>query len=123
MRKILLSLAFLSAIWVGQIASSVALAQDKPFMAGGPTVTLAVTGTTARVQVQATSASPALRVYNAGTVAVFLNCGDAAVTATVAAGMPVAPGAVEVVGSGQTYCAGISGGTAATLYVTPGDGL
>jgi len=105
------------------ILSQAALAQDKPFMAGGPTVTLAVTGTTGSVQVQATSASPALRVYNSGTVAVFINCGVSGVTATVAAGMPLAPGSVEVVGSGQTHCAAISGGTAATLYITPGSGI
>jgi len=119
-RKALVLLAFLI---MSYLTLSIASAQDKPFMAGGPTVTLAVTGATARVQVQATSASPAIRVYNSGTVAVFLNCGDAAVVATVAAGMPVAPGTVEVVGSGQTYCAGISGGTAATVYLTPGAGL
>lgn len=113
----------LAALAVFFCVSAQAWAQDKPFMAGGPTVNLAVTGTTARVQVQPTSASPAIRVYNSGTVAVFLNCGDSAVTATVAAGMPVAPGTVEVIGSGQTYCAGISGGTAATLYITPGAGL
>jgi len=37
--------------------------------------------------------------------------------------MPVAPGTVEVIRCGQTYVAGISAGTAATVYLTPGNGL
>jgi len=94
-----------------------------PFLPGGATVTLAVTGTTSRVQVQASAAAKAMRLYNSGTVAVFVTCGDVASVATVATGLPVAPGSVEVIGCAQQYIAGISGGTAATLYVTPGDGL
>jgi len=117
------ALVLLVLFIMSDLTLSIASAQDKPFMAGGPTVTLAVTGTTASVQVQATSASPAIRIYNAGTVPVFLNCGVSGVTATIAAGLPIAPGTVEVIGSGQTYCAGISGGTAATVYLTPGAGL
>ena len=94
------------------------------FQPGGNTVTLAVTGTTARVQVQpAGTGSPNIRVYNSGTVAVFLSCGDVAVTAATATGMPVAPGSVEIVHCGQTYVAGISAGTAATVYLTPGSGI
>jgi hypothetical protein len=106
----------------GVLACGVAGAQV-PFLAGGNTVSLAVTGTSARVQFQTSSASKAVRIYNGGTVAVFIACGDVASVATVAAGLPVAPGSVEVLGCGQQYIAGISGGTAATLYVTPGDGL
>jgi hypothetical protein len=93
------------------------------FAPGGPTVSLAVTGTTARVQVQTAANSPSMRIYNAGTVAVFLACGDVAIVATVAAGMPIAPGTVEVIGCKQQYVAGISGGTAASVYITPGSGL
>jgi hypothetical protein len=117
MRKALAALAFL-------LLSQPASAQEAAFEPGGPTVTLAVTGTTARVQVQPSPpGSRHLRIYNSGTVAVFLQCGDSTVVATVAAGMPVAPGSVEVVGNGQTWCAGISAGTAATVYLTPGAGL
>jgi hypothetical protein len=94
-----------------------------PFLPGGNTVTLAVTGTSARVQFQTSAASKAVRLYNGGTVAVFIACGDVASVATIASGMPVAPGSVEVIGCAQQYVAGISAGTAATLYVTPGDGL
>jgi len=94
------------------------------FQPGGPTVSLAVTGTTARVQVQpAGTGSPNIRVYNSGTVAVFLACGDVAITALTTTGMPVAPGSVEIIHCGQTYVAGISAGTAATVYLTPGSGI
>ena len=65
----------------------------------------------------------AIRIYNAGTVAVFIDCGDVTVIAATAAGVPVAPGSVEVLGCGKGYIAGISGGTAATLYLTPGAGI
>jgi hypothetical protein len=94
------------------------------FQPGGNTVTLSVTGASARVQVQpAGTGSPNIRVYNSGTVAVFLACGDVAVTAAVASAMPVAPGSVEIIHCGQTYVAGISAGTAATVYLTPGSGI
>ena len=100
-----------------------AAAQEKAFSAGGPTVSLAVTGTTARVQVQTSPpGSQHMRVYNSGTAAVFLACGDSAVVATLAASMPVAPGTVEIIGCAQTWVAGISGGTA-TVYITPGNGI
>jgi hypothetical protein len=74
------------------------------------------------VQVQAGPYAKAVRVYNAGTVAVFVACGDVTAVATTAS-LPIAPGSVEVLGCPQTYIAGITAGTAATLYVTPGDGL
>jgi len=115
--------------WLAAIVAAVALlgfpaqAQEKAFSAGGPTVSLAVTGTTARVQVQTSPpGSQHMRVYNSGTAAVFLACGDAAVVATLAASMPVAPGTIEIIGCGQTYVAGI-GTTAATVYITPGNGI
>lgn len=96
---------------------------DNAFEASGPTVTLAVTGTTARVQFQATPSTPHIRVYNSGTVAAFINCGAATVVATTGSGMPVAPGTVEVLGCAQTNVAAISAGTALTLYITPGAGI
>jgi hypothetical protein len=97
-------------------------AAQSAFSPGGPTVSLAVTGTTGRVQVQS-SAGNNVRVYNSGTVAVFVACGDVTIVATTAAGMPVAPGTVEIIGCSQQYVAGISAGTAATVYLTPGTGL
>jgi hypothetical protein len=99
-----------------------ALAQNA-FAPGGPTVSLAITGTTARVQVQTAASSPHMRIYNSGSIPAFVVCGDVASVATTAAGMPIAPASVEVIGCTQQYIAGISAGTAATLYITPGDGL
>jgi hypothetical protein len=94
-----------------------------PFLAGGATVSLAATGTTSRVQVQPGPNSKAMRVYNSGTVAVFVACGDVASVASLTTSLPIAPGTVEVLGCAQQYVAGITAGTAATLYITPGDGL
>jgi len=91
---------------------------------GAATVTLAATATTGRVQIQtAAGGTQAVRVYNAGTGAVFVACGDVTVVATVAAGLPVAPGSVEVLGCNATHIAGITGTGTATLYVTAGTGL
>src|SRR5262245_21614109 len=84
-----------------------ALAQDKPFAAAGATVSLAATTASGRVQIQAGPYSGSLRIYNAGAASVFIACGDASVVATVAAGVPIAPGTVEVLGCSQTYIAGI----------------
>lgn len=92
------------------------------FAPGGATVSLAVTTATARVQVQTSNNNKAMRLYNAGTVAVFVACGDVAVTAALATGMPVAAGAVTVITCPQQYIAAIAS-AAATLYVTPGSGI
>ena len=99
------------------------LAQEKPFLAGQATVTMSATGSSTAVQIQTGASNPNLRIYNAGTVAVFVNCGGATITAAVATAMPIAPGTVEVIGCAQTHVAGITGGTAATVYLTPGSGL
>jgi len=91
---------------------------------GAATVTLSATGTTSRVQLQtAVPGVPNVRLYNAGSVAVFVNCGDVTVVATTASGLPVAPGSVEILGCQNTHVAGITASGTATLYVTPGTGL
>jgi hypothetical protein len=87
-----------------------------------PTVSLAATGTTSRVAVSTGSNNPNIRLYNSGTVPVFVTCGEATVVATLAASMPVAPGTVEVIGCPQPYVAGITASSTATLYLTPGVG-
>lgn len=91
---------------------------------GAATVTLAATNVSGRVQIQAsTSGTQNARVYNAGTVPIFVECGTVAVVATVAASLPIAPGSVEVLGCNQTHMAGITSTGTSTLYVTPGTGL
>jgi hypothetical protein len=113
---------FVLALTLVLAAIAVAARADTGFSPSGPTVTLAVTGTTARVQVQASSGVN-IRIFNSGTVPVFIVCGDSGSVATLATSMPVAPGTVEIIGCGQSYIAGISAGTAATVYLTPGNGL
>lgn len=91
---------------------------------GAATVTLAATATTGRVQIQAAvGGTQHARLYNAGSVAVFIACGDVTVVATTAAGLPIAPGTIEIIGCNQTHLAGITLSGTATLYVTPGTGL
>ena len=118
------ALVLLVLFIMSDLTLSIASAQQAAFQPGGNTVTLSVTGSTARVQIQASPpGNDNVRVYNSGTVPVFLSCGDVAVVAVAATSMPVAPGTVEVIRCGQTYVAGISAGTAATVYLTPGNGL
>jgi FtsP/CotA-like multicopper oxidase with cupredoxin domain len=91
---------------------------------GAATASLAATTTSSRVQIQtAVPGAPNARIYNSGSVPVFVECGDITVVATVAAGLPVAPGTVEVLGCQKTHIAGITATGTATLYVTPGTGL
>lgn len=111
--------ALLAAV---MLLPSLAQAQT-PFQPGGPTVTLSATATTSRVQVQPSANNKSIRVYNAGNVAVFMTCGDVAVVATTAAGMPIAPGTVEIIGCAQPYVAGIAASGTASVYLTPGSGI
>jgi hypothetical protein len=91
---------------------------------GAPTVTLAATAISGRVQVQtAVGGTQNLRIYNAGSTVVFIECGTATVVATIAASLPIAPGSVEILGCNQTHIAGITSTGTGTLYVTPGTGL
>ena len=120
MRQIL---AFLGLLGLGLAIGVPPAGAQAPFIASGNTVSLAVTGTTGRVAVPSDTYNTAIRLYNAGTVAVFVNCGDVTVVATTAAGMPVAPGSVEVLGCGKGYIAGIVASGTATLYLTPGAGI
>jgi hypothetical protein len=71
-----------------------------------------------------TSPVQSLRVYNAGTVAAFIQCGaDNTVVATTAAGIPVAPSSVEVIGCPGSYVAAITASGTAQMYFTPGAGI
>ena len=101
--------------------SSPARADEKAFQIGGPTVNLAVTSTTGRVQFQTSASNPNARLFNSGTVPVFVACGDVAVVATVAASMPLNGPGTAIINCPQQYIAAITT-TTATLYVTPGTG-
>jgi len=99
-----------------------AAAQEKAF-APSATVSLAVTATTGRVQIQSGSNSPHARLYNGGAGTVFVNCGGDAVVATTAAGMPVPAGVVEVIACPQPYIAALTASGTSTLYITVGSGI
>ncbi len=92
------------------------------------TVNLSATTSSSRVQVltasYGSSSEPVVRLYNAGSVVVFVAFGDSTVTASTTANMPIAPGSVEAftVSPTQTHVAGITASGSATLYATPGAG-
>lgn len=66
----------------------------------------------------------AVRIYNSGSVPVFLQVGNGAVTATTA-NMPLSAGATEVFGLNNniTHVAAITATGAATVYLTRGEVL
>jgi Na+/serine symporter len=99
---------------------------DTPvFRPQGATVNLAVTTTTGSVALTASAnSSKEVRLYNRGTVEVFVTFGASTVTATTTTSMPLAPGAAEVFGvaSDETHVAAITASGTATLYATTGRG-
>lgn len=92
---------------------------------------LAVTTTSARVAFNTTPPSRHVRVHNAGPDTVFVTLGGAAVVATVPAGektanggMAISVGAIEILSAaGQSNLAAITASGAASLYITPGEGV
>lgn len=91
------------------------------------TVTASATTTTSNVALGAFTsiAGGSVRVANiAAGGTVFIKFGDATVTATTAAGMPVFAGAVETfqLGPKDTYAAVITGLGTSTVYFTVGQG-
>jgi len=95
------------------------------FVAGGATVNISGTTSTANVALTAGIAGKQVRVYNAAAVAAFITFGDSTITATLAAGTPVAPGAVEVFGLPGliTYAAAILPSSTGSVYFTVGSGI
>lgn len=102
----------------------------------GNTVVVAAAGTAPTgVQAPAGTVNPRgqYRVVNAGNVTVHLGVGATAAAAQAnavaaaagvpAAGIPLVPGAVEILRfSAEAYFSGYSA-SAATVYITPGEGL
>jgi hypothetical protein len=119
----LLEMMKLLSLVLGLLLAATSAFAQSPFQASGNTVTLSVTGATARVAVATDGYNTAIRVFNSGAVPVFLACGDVTVVAATTTSMPIAAGTVEILGCGKGYIAGISAGTAATVYLTPGAGI
>jgi hypothetical protein len=66
-----------------------------------------------------------VRVFNAGTGTAYIRFGVSGVTTTVAAGVPVPPGTIEVysVPEGTTHVATITGTGTASVFFTAGEGI
>lgn len=100
-----------------------------PFLpATAKTVNIAVAAASARVAIPglATGTSQ-VRVYNAGSAIAWVEFGDVTITAAVATGIPIPPGAIEVLTipqvSGAPYVAAIAAGATGSIYFTPGMGV
>lgn len=91
-----------------------------------PTASLDADSTTDRVELPKPQSGETrnVRVHNAGLVPAFLRFGDAAVTATLVAGMPVAAGNTEMfeIGAGVSHCAALTASGTAMVYFTIGSG-
>ena len=87
------------------------------------TVNLAATTASSRVQVQPSHQSRHVRIFNSGTVTVFIEAGDSTITASASTGMPIAAGTVEIISAPSGYIAAITSTGTATLYFTPGEGI
>lgn len=103
--------------------------QQVPFRpALAATVNISVGSTTGSVSLAVTGRQQ-IRVMNNGTATAWINFGTSAVTATLAAGIPVGPGVTEVLsveslGAGVTlYAAAIAAGSTGEIYFTPGVGF
>jgi hypothetical protein len=90
----------------------------------GATVNLAATTASSRVAVPASLAASALRIYNSGSGAAFVELGSSTVVATLSS-LPIAPGAVEVITSNGAYtnAAVILASGTSTVYFTQGEGV
>lgn len=86
------------------------------------TVSQAISGASARVQVTPTGSrgNYSASFYNSGTADCFIAWGDNTITASAAGGYPIAPGSKEVLTISGTHVAVI--GTSGTLYITDGEG-
>ena len=81
-----------------------------------------ISATTSSARVAFPSGGRSVRVYNAASVAVFIQFGDASVTATTSH-MPIPAGATEAFQiGGATYAAAITSSGSGTVYFTMGSG-
>jgi hypothetical protein len=91
----------------------------------GATVNIAATGTSGAVALSAvTNQSRSVRVRNKSAVEMFIEFGASTVAATLAASVPVGPGATEwfEIGGAVTHVAAITEGGTGTIYFTEGRG-
>lgn len=95
----------------------------------GATVNIDVGASSAAVKVCDDRGLGGVRVMNNGSATVWIAFGKSTVTASLETGVPVGPGAIEVLRSpektdGQPlYAAAIAAGATGKIYFTPGDGI
>lgn len=100
-----------------------------PFTPLGATVNLAVDTNSDVLELTTigtgATGGMAVRLHNAGSVAVFVAFGNSAITTAATTGMPIPAGGVEVfeIGPAVTHVAAITASSTATLYATSGRGL
>jgi hypothetical protein len=92
------------------------------------TVNINVSGSSQRVLVAKRNSPISVRIMNDGTATVWINGGDATVTATTTTGAPVGPGVHEVLTfspgqDGKLYIAAIAAGATGRIYFTEGEGI
>lgn len=96
----------------------------------GTTVSLSATTSSANVALPAPTGKlkTQLRLYNAGSVVVFVKIGQGPGLAAATSDMPLAPGVPEIVsvpdaGGATIYLAGITASSSGTVYATSGEGF
>lgn len=100
---------------------------SQPFVPSGATENIDVSSSSQRIDIESASQ---VRVMNDGTATVWIAFGGSGVTATLAAGMPIGPGVIEVLNfDGATganpnrHVAAIAAGSTGKIYFTPGIGI
>jgi hypothetical protein len=99
------------------------VSMKQPFApSGGATVNIDVASTTDSV---ALTLAPHQRVMNNGSATAWIAFGTDTVEAAAASGIPIAPGATEVLTPpvGSTYVAAIAAASTGRIYFTPGTGV
>ena len=100
-----------------------------PFMGNtSSTVSISVSSSSGRVQIQTQLSNAAVRVMNNGTATAWITFGGDSVTATIPSGstgggIPIGPGVTEVLRLPSTHVAAIAAGSTGSIYFTPGEGI
>ena len=96
--------------------------------ASASTVNINVSGSSQRVLVAKRNSPVTVRIVNNGTATVWINAGDATVTASTATSAPIGLGVHEVLtfspgANGDLYIAAIAAAATGIIYFTQGEGI
>ncbi|RPJ54785.1 MAG: hypothetical protein EHM12_13335 [Dehalococcoidia bacterium] len=100
----------------------------RAFSPSNSTKNIVVSAASQRVNVVNRNSPVTVRIVNNGIATVWLNFGDATVTASLSTSLPIGPGVHEVLTlspgqDGNLYIAAIAAAATGTIYFTPGEGL